>query len=70
MIGRLDNGILFRVEASAELVPLAGSNLQSAPGHNPTSMQWLKPYGGAIISCGEDAFILDDEGTQRSASDT
>ena len=49
VIGCLDNRILFRMEASAELVPLAGTDILLLP--DATDILTMgEPHGRAVIS--------------------
>jgi hypothetical protein len=66
MLGRLDYGVLFRMEAAAELMTLSRRDLQFFT--QTTDIKAMgNPGRGAVISRGKNVFVFDKECTHLPA---
>ena len=63
--GRLDDGVLFRVNAAAELVAHSGLDVEPFP--QAADLGTVPDPGrGAVVAGGKDALVLDDHGPHRT----
>ena len=62
----LDNDVLFRMQAATNFVPLSGRDTQllSQTAYVKAVRHALR---GAVVPCGEDAFILDSQSTDLAS---
>src|SRR3990172_11318531 len=65
VFGGLDDGVLLGMEPAAYLVPLAGRYAEFFPQASAV-IAVLHAGGSAIIPCGEDIFVLHDNGPDLS----